>query len=472
MGDCDLSYPGGMVLRAYRKGDQVRVARSTAAETALIFDGWVLEPGYTPAADPRRHVEIGELGALPELSAASVAAVEDAAAVAPTGTWDFATAPTVGGAPVGATPPDASTAAKGIVELATSAEATTGADTVRAVTPAGLKAVADTKVALTGDQTIAGAKTYSTGVKVARLAVGNHILTDARQPAGINVVINGSTLPATPLTNKTGDLTAVTFLGGFTNEAGFGVTDPGFLFGANDYIITGTTAGDMAAVTNFWGRLSETHLRTPGASLTNMYGLTGQANIESEATGATITGWMAAVQANGPRNTPGASVANAAAIYATSPSAGTATNTYNIYAAGTAANYFGGKITANDGIQVNGGSGGFKVNSTTPNTMSAAAGVYAGVNGTDPGIELANGTANWRLDNSSGTLRFLRAGVSSDMELAAGGHLKTKGGVGFFNTAAITSKPSVTGSRGGNAALTSLLTALASYGLVTDSTTA
>lgn len=42
--------------------------------------------------------------------------------------------------------------------------------------------------------------------------------------------------------------------------------------------------------------------------------------------------------------------------------------------------------------------------------------------------------------------------------------------VGFNGTAAIT-KPTVTGSRGGNAALASLLTALASYGLITDSST-
>lgn len=44
-------------------------------------------------------------------------------------------------------------------------------------------------------------------------------------------------------------------------------------------------------------------------------------------------------------------------------------------------------------------------------------------------------------------------------------------GVGFYGTAPV-AKPAVTGSRGGNAALASLLTALASQGLLTDSTTA
>jgi hypothetical protein len=42
--------------------------------------------------------------------------------------------------------------------------------------------------------------------------------------------------------------------------------------------------------------------------------------------------------------------------------------------------------------------------------------------------------------------------------------------VGFYGTAPA-AKPTVTGSRGGNAALQPLLTALATLGLITDSTT-
>lgn len=45
-------------------------------------------------------------------------------------------------------------------------------------------------------------------------------------------------------------------------------------------------------------------------------------------------------------------------------------------------------------------------------------------------------------------------------------------GIGVHGSTPPTAKPSVTGSRGGNAALASLLTALASYGLITDGTTA
>ena len=51
------------------------------------------------------------------------------------------------------------------------------------------------------------------------------------------------------------------------------------------------------------------------------------------------------------------------------------------------------------------------------------------------------------------------------------GSLRINGNVGFYNTAPV-AKPTVTGSRGGNAALASLLTALAGQGLLTDSSTA
>lgn len=52
-----------------------------------------------------------------------------------------------------------------------------------------------------------------------------------------------------------------------------------------------------------------------------------------------------------------------------------------------------------------------------------------------------------------------------------GDDLKVVGDVGFYNTNPV-AKPTVSGSRGANAALTSLLTALASQGLITNSTSA
>ena len=52
-----------------------------------------------------------------------------------------------------------------------------------------------------------------------------------------------------------------------------------------------------------------------------------------------------------------------------------------------------------------------------------------------------------------------------------GAPVKVDGNVGFYGTAPA-AKPTVSGSRGGNAALDSLLTALAGLGLITNSTTA
>lgn len=62
--------------------------------------------------------------------------------------------------------PDATTATKGLVELATTSEATTGSDASRAVTPAGLKAAVDAS-ASTLNSSIAG-KVTGTGITAIR----------------------------------------------------------------------------------------------------------------------------------------------------------------------------------------------------------------------------------------------------------------------------------------------------------------
>lgn len=67
-------------------------------------------------------------------------------------------------------PPSASTTVQGVVELATNTEATTGTSTTLAVTPSGLAASvaaeSATAVKLTGNQTIAGTKTFSSAIAV------------------------------------------------------------------------------------------------------------------------------------------------------------------------------------------------------------------------------------------------------------------------------------------------------------------
>lgn len=70
-------------------------------------------------------------------------------------------------------------------------------------------------------------------------------------------------------------------------------------------------------------------------------------------------------------------------------------------------------------------------------------------------------------DGLTGAVRSL-GGASVKLKLFVGTDLRVNGMCGFNNTTPI-AKPTVTGSRGSNAALASLLTALANYGLVTDS---
>jgi hypothetical protein len=80
---------------------------------------------------------------------------------------------------------------------------------------------------------------------------------------------------------------------------------------------------------------------------------------------------------------------------------------------------------------------------------------------------------------NAGGMNFLASGdVNCFPKLNAQGEVEINGAlnhdgttVGFYNTTPVV-KPTVTGSRGGNAALASLLTALASQGLITDSSSA
>jgi Concanavalin A-like lectin/glucanases superfamily len=77
-------------------------------------------------------------------------------------------------------------------------------------------------------------------------------------------------------------------------------------------------------------------------------------------------------------------------------------------------------------------------------------------------------------DAGAGNVDWLtvdRTGTTVDLITLVGTGVKLNGQVGFQGTAPI-AKPTVTGSRGGNAALASLLTELANYGLITDSSTA
>ena len=71
--------------------------------------------------------------------------------------------------------------------------------------------------------------------------------------------------------------------------------------------------------------------------------------------------------------------------------------------------------------------------------------------------------------NDLSALSGTKIGGATPGVVTTGGQLQVDGNVGFYGTTPI-AKPTVSGSRGGNAALASLCTALASLGLITNST--
>lgn len=94
-------------------------------------------------------------------------------------------------------------------------------------------------------------------------------------------------------------------------------------------------------------------------------------------------------------------------------------------------------------------------------------------NGSQAGISQTDGTSTytWSIDGA-GNYRLFKTGATGELDLTQGNSVNVKfRAVGFNGSAPVTTKPTVTGSKGSNAALASLLSALSSYGLLTDSTT-
>lgn len=90
--------------------------------------------------------------------------------------------------------PDATEIVKGIVELATTAEAITGTDTERAVTPAGVKAVADLLFdALTSYRTVTGTHELD-ATDLANINAGKQleIVCDSGSPLAIEIPTNAT----------------------------------------------------------------------------------------------------------------------------------------------------------------------------------------------------------------------------------------------------------------------------------------
>lgn len=146
----------------------------------------------------------------------------------------------------------------------------------------------------------------------------------------------------------------------------------------------------------------------------------------------------------------GADWASPAAIGTTTPAAGTFTA---LTTDGTA-NVNLGTDATNSGVNVRGSNSG------------SGGGAFVSLRN--------NGVAVLNIGNKSainGGAYDATPYILGNATIEVGSAVKFASTTGFNNTAPI-AKPTVTGSRGGNVALASLLTALANYGLVTDSSTA
>src|SRR4051812_14043277 len=95
-------------------------------------------------------------------------------------------------------------------------------------------------------------------------------------------------------------------------------------------------------------------------------------------------------------------------------------------------------------------------------------------------VSLATAIASERSERQSADNAISAAGDATKLPLTGGtvsgpltvlGQTRANGGFGALGAAAVISRPVVTGAKAGNAALTSLLVALVSYGLVQDTTT-
>ncbi|MEU1134925.1 hypothetical protein ABZ383_34570 [Streptomyces sp. NPDC005900] len=122
--------------------------------------------------------------------------------------------------------------------------------------------------------------------------------------------------------------------------------------------------------------------------------------------------------------------------------------------------------------------GGVVTGTVTANVLSATTTAVGGgvtADTFDRWRVLANGTLEVGPGSGARDTNLRRSGANewtTDDALVVSLMLRHLGAtLGFYGAAAV-SKPAVTGSRGGNAALASLLTALAQLGLITDSTTA
>jgi hypothetical protein len=132
-------------------------------------------------------------------------------------------------------------------------------------------------------------------------------------------------------------------------------------------------------------------------------------------------------------------------------------------ATGTAGNV---SLTGGNGGTTTGAAGGVNLSGGTPVNGNGGSIALTGSNGVGTNRNGGNVSLQPGVNTGTGILGSLRL---LDSAAALKIQINTTG-IGFFTNAPV-ARPTVVGSRGGNAALASLLTGLASLGLIIDSST-
>jgi hypothetical protein len=253
-------------------------------------------------------------------------------------------------------------------------------------------------------------------------------------------------------------------VGDFTDDVD---ADSGFVWGQNVFTLVGSDPGDGNGLTNITSSLVEANVATPAGTT---FGVVTALEVSTSFWGASAGAHLDVMQSlyvRAPRRSggTGGSVGSAYTLVVegldADGSAVGAASALSLWVT-KGVSRFEGRLDVLNTITAT-GPGGLNL----IGALGAPAASMILNNNADGGghaqIKLGASGSVFAVTNSSGD-NVLLMGGSGDVNL--------QGGLGLFGTPAVSSKPSVTGSRGGNPALASLLTALASYGLVTDSTTA
>jgi hypothetical protein len=171
--------------------------------------------------------------------------------------------------------------------------------------------------------------------------------------AGYTVVVPGAGAAGGTLKAKINSITdsthAVLSVAASTTVTGAAViatlaADHNFLFGANDFFVTGSSAGDLAGIDNLFGRLMEVHLQTPGATLGTIKATSSEAAIEASANGSTI-GTVIGHHVKAVANKSTSTIANAYGMFIEGAAPANTTTAYALYIDGGGKTKFTGPTT-------------------------------------------------------------------------------------------------------------------------------